>query len=755
MFAQIVGDYNGINFPSILLCIKNKRYLFNCGEGTFRLSQENKLHFSDLTNIFLTRNEKETISGIGNYMCSTSLLSQKPIQYSLTGPRHSSSLLMLLGYVTHHVKIKLLVKEQWEDSEDVIDGLFNLKTIVLKEEMEEEEEKENVELLLDLSKPKQLRNDFELLPEIKNVKKTSISYIITLPNAKNKFSFQKAKNLGVTDQKDIQKISKGETIKLKNGQTITRKDVFEGTFEDTTIVFLDIPNKKILNDLLNNKTFKEYQTNENLKINYIFYWLNDQIIADKHFQKWIKKFETNTYHLFLRKKQPFLRPTEFCFRTSIETLRILNMLNYDMYPFTFQPNKKNIQKSLEKQEQFKKKFLPKNSVFLQDQLIIRFDQTNEEKIIDESLLTIIKRNNERERNAISGIINKMETFKEKFSIKNKKLIPKNTNLDQQYKLEELFNEIVFLGTNGAVQSRYKNMSGILLKMTSNFNILLDCGEGTYGQLLTLFGSKIGKILLNIKFIWISHNHSDHSFGLIKLLRMREYYYKLKFKNYNEYKQPLIIGPKMFSKFVFLRNSITNDLNYCKIFNYGDINELKLNCKNSENNDLKFINFQVFNEIEELVPIPILHIDDSHALVITRNGMKFVYSGDGRPSQELIKSGINAEILIHEATFDSNLSKNAIRTNHSTIEEALQVGKKMNARYILLTHFSNRLSFRNFIDYNAKNVCFANDLLTISPNGIDKIGFNSSLINQYFHENLNTKSDNKNKKNNNRRSNKKK
>lgn len=63
-----------------------------------------------------------------------------------------------------------------------------------------------------------------------------------------------------------------------------------------------------------------------------------------------------------------------------------------------------------------------------------------------------------------------------------------------------------------------------MKMTSYFsesqNILLDCGEGTYGQIIRFFGHEGDRVLANISAIYISHLHADHHIGLIGLLQGR-------------------------------------------------------------------------------------------------------------------------------------------------------------------------------------------------------------------------------------------
>merc|ERR1712238_492379 len=52
-------------------------------------------------------------------------------------------------------------------------------------------------------------------------------------------------------------------------------------------------------------------------------------------------------------------------------------------------------------------------------------------------------------------------------------------------------------------------------------------------------------------------------------------------------------------------------------------------------------------------------------------------------------GAAVDLLIHEATFEDGMEADAVLKRHSTVGEALQIGFKMNAKAVVLTHFSQR------------------------------------------------------------------
>ena len=81
-------------------------------------------------------------------------------------------------------------------------------------------------------------------------------------------------------------------------------------------------------------------------------------------------------------------------------------------------------------------------------------------------------------------------------------------------------ELIFLGTGSAAPSTLRNSSSIYLNLNKPFlgNILIDVGEGTYGQLVRLYGAKKSSVLIkSLRVIWISHHHIDHHLGLLRII----------------------------------------------------------------------------------------------------------------------------------------------------------------------------------------------------------------------------------------------
>jgi hypothetical protein len=83
-------------------------------------------------------------------------------------------------------------------------------------------------------------------------------------------------------------------------------------------------------------------------------------------------------------------------------------------------------------------------------------------------------------------------------------------------------QILFLGTSSMKPGNYRGASAILY-VNNQRGILMDCAEGSYGQLYDHLGDKkrVDDALLKLKVVFITHIHGDHQLGILKILQERD------------------------------------------------------------------------------------------------------------------------------------------------------------------------------------------------------------------------------------------
>lgn len=130
-----------------------------------------------------------------------------------------------------------------------------------------------------------------------------------------------------------------------------------------------------------------------------------------------------------------------------------------------------------------------------------------------------------------------------------------------------------------------------------------------------------------------------------------------------------------------------------------------------------------------------HFRKSYALAMEfsyQNGdknemFKLAYSGDTGLCDAFVKLGHEADLLIHEATFQNELNDSAINTRHSTISMALQQSKRMRAKFTILTHFSSRYHILPYITEKLDKTGIAFDYMEVTLDDLPKI---ESLYEEY-------------------------
>uniref|UniRef100_A0A670YPW7 Zinc phosphodiesterase ELAC protein 2 n=1 Tax=Pseudonaja textilis TaxID=8673 RepID=A0A670YPW7_PSETE len=276
-------------------------------------------------------------------------------------------------------------------------------------------------------------------------------------------------------------------------------------------------------------------------------------------------------------------------------------------------------------------------------------------------------------------------------------------------------EVVFLGTGSAVPMKIRNVSSTLVNISPTQSVLLDCGEGTFGQLCRHYGDEIDKMLCNIAAIFVSHIHADHHTGLLNILLQRHRALVSQGESHNPL---LLVAPTIL--WTWLRQYHDNCqeiLGHIKMipaqFLKENANVFKPNAKVYIESLMEKCDFREFQTCE------VRHCKNAFGCsMVHKSGWKVVYSGDTMPCAALVDMGKDASLLIHEATLEDGMEEEAIEKTHSTTSQAVEVGMRMNAKFIMLNHFSQRYAkIPLFSEDSSEKVGIAFDHMQVSENCI--------------------------------------
>lgn len=271
-------------------------------------------------------------------------------------------------------------------------------------------------------------------------------------------------------------------------------------------------------------------------------------------------------------------------------------------------------------------------------------------------------------------------------------------------------EVTILGSSSATPVYNRNPSAQLLNCNEKF-YLIDCGEGTQQQLIK-YGFKASKI----DFVFISHLHGDHYFGLIGLLSTMHLNGRIK---------PIkIFGPAALMEILDLQFKHSETiLRYPLEFVAITADEPRLIFENSDlsvstivlNHRIPCTGF-VFTEKKRLRKVIVEKLEEENIPLeyypLLKRGVdlalpdgtillnkdyttdsdeprKYAYCSDTLCDGSYFEEIKDCNTLYHEATFLHEMLERANQTHHTTALQAAETAITTGARKLLIGHFSSR------------------------------------------------------------------
>ena len=280
-------------------------------------------------------------------------------------------------------------------------------------------------------------------------------------------------------------------------------------------------------------------------------------------------------------------------------------------------------------------------------------------------------------------------------------------------------EITFLGTSSGVPTRSRNVSSVALRLPQRAEVwLFDCGEGTQHQLLR---SEIKTS--QIKRIFVTHMHGDHTFGLMGLLAscglagnaqethiygppgLSEYLQacaKYSYVNFGSRLQIHTVQPGI----VYEEREFTVSCTLLKhrVPAYGYRIAEKDRPGRFDIDKAKALGIPPGPIYGELKQGKTITLSDGRIIKGTELcgereiGRKVVYCTDTVFCDAAVELARDADVLIHEATFAHQDAELAFERLHSTSTMAAQVALLAGVKQLIMTHFSPR-----YVPGNALNL----------------------------------------------------
>ncbi|XP_043678821.1 ribonuclease Z, mitochondrial [Vespula pensylvanica] len=675
---QVLGSGSVAGSTCLILITDHNRYLFNCGEGVQRLSSEYRIKLSKVRRVFITSATWKNLGGLPGVVLSITNVNEESKTLSnndlkITSPGETKQMFNMLKESNILKKMKVSVDEldkitKYNDNVMTVScipiyPIMDNKHIHVSEKITDNEIDNDT---CHINK-KRKKNETRIEKRMKSSEKDTLpvlSYICKLNDRQGTLCLEKCLDKGIKPGPILGLLKNGTNVTLDDGTIVKHEEVCLPSEKGSIFLVVDCPSEKYLDSFVDQTAFAMHQkgvSNKDDNPYCIIHFTPQEIIDNVKYKKWMNKFDSNTYHLIINENNTCLG-SEAVFKQQY----MLNVLHPKIFP-SLQSN------------------CFQNKLNVECQNVNTKDENSPQIYYGKTLQTIELRPNKKFGTESTISINQKSYMDELHKINDfpKILAELHSNIDEETKIAlntDEYPKFVMLGTGSSIPSKIRNTSSILVRINEGTSILLDCSEGTLCQMGRVYGqTELNHILSTIKAIYISHMHADHHLGLMGIILA-----KAKIT-----KDPV---------FVLIPDILESWINYCYEF-HKPIKDSVISISNYDLLAFRPSRTKVMNlkrdlciklNIKAIDTVLVRHCHDSYGIgLVFNNNKKIVYSGDTMPCNSIIQLGMNCDLLIHEATMQDELSREAIFKKHSTMSEAIQIGEKMNSRFTLLTHFSQR------------------------------------------------------------------
>lgn len=503
----------------------------------------------------------------------------------------------------------------------------------------------------------------------------SASFIVQLLPSRGKFLVSKAKALGVPAGAMYGKLSSGESVVTPEGRKVEPHEVVGPSPTPCRVLILDLPTQGHVQAASNHKwdlqlkRKRDGESEYDVNVSGIYYFLGSDVNVNSADLASIAAKYPNAHHFV---SHPSTSPDYMTLTKLLKLQNALRQVIPDSVPRPYEAKAQAL--------------LPAPFIPVKQNDVTGYATSDSVKYVA---------NEGEEENECS---------------------PKNN-------LKDTEPTVVTLGTGSSAPSNYRNVSSTLVRVPTTNGaraLLFDCGEGALNTLKRLYGPDgLRKRLHEIDTVYISHMHADHHLGLLTFIRHWQ----------AENKGSLnLLGPAAIYKFASAWESIDVEEVDLNRLNFVDLESFIVGSGYSNKDSDRNLPTEIFQNLGfSLQTCRAVHCDRSYSCVLDYDlpdgeTFRVAYSGDTRPNKYFAQLARNCNVLIHEATHEDELLDDAIAKRHSTISEALGVGRDMMAENIVLTHFSQRyprLASVQNLNFPAPT-CFAFDGLHIAVSGMRKL-----------------------------------